>query len=72
MHTLDQQKTCDHRWCERFENRQLPSHQDGSHWLALKHYEEELLDVLKTKELDAILQQEGSVKIYEMVAPLRD
>ena len=57
---------------KRFEKRQLPSHQDGSHRLALKHYEEGFLDILKIKELDAILQQERSVRTYEIAAPLWD
>jgi hypothetical protein len=57
---------------KRFEKRQLPSHQDGSHRLALKDYEEGLLDVLKIEELDAILHQERSLRVYEVATPLRD
>jgi hypothetical protein len=57
---------------KRFKNRQLPKRQDGSHRLALKDYEEEILDALKVKELDAILHQERSVKVSDVAAPLGD
>jgi len=57
---------------KRFKNRQLPKRQDGSHRLALKDYEEEILDALKVTELDAILHQERSVKVSGVAAPLGD
>jgi hypothetical protein len=58
--------------CKRFKKRQLPQRQGGSHRLALKDYEEEILNVLKIKELDAILHQERSVRVSEVAAPLGD
>ena len=57
---------------KQFKKRQLPKRQDGSHRLALKDYEEEILDALKVKELDAILHQERSLRVSEVAAPLRD
>jgi hypothetical protein len=57
---------------KRFEMRQLPSHQDGSHRLCLKDYEEALLDALKITELDAMLHQDRGVGICEIAAPLKD
>jgi hypothetical protein len=57
---------------KRFERRQLPSHQDGSHRLSLKDYEQRLLNVLNIKELDAILHQERSMRLFEVAASLKD
>jgi hypothetical protein len=57
---------------EHFERRQLPKHQDGSHRLSLKDYEEALLATLEIKELDAILHQTRSVRLREVAVPLKN
>jgi hypothetical protein len=43
-----------------------------SHRLPLRDYEEEILDALQMKQLDAIMDQGRAVRVSEIAAPLRD
>jgi len=55
-----------------FETRFLSQRRDASHRLPLANYEEEILDALRVKELDAIMEQGRGVMVSELAKPLKD
>lgn len=55
-----------------FETRFLSQRREAPHRLALASYEEEILDALRVKELDAIMDQGRGVMVSELADPLRE
>jgi hypothetical protein len=55
-----------------FEEKQLSRRRKGSRRLPLRDYEDEMLDALQIRDLDAIMDQGRGVMVSEVAASLRD
>jgi hypothetical protein len=55
-----------------FELRYLNKRRDASHRLSLQSYEQELLDTLRVRDLDQIIEQNPGAMVSEIAVPLRD